>query len=163
MLIVGDSIMRNIRFFNSITRCFPGATILSILEKIPELLENLPSSVQRIIVHVGTNDSARGHSEVVKKDFNQLFSFLKNCGLSIFISGPIPTFGHGDVRFSRLLYLHHWLQAASTSHGFVFINNFNLFWNRPPLYRADGLHPSYRGRVALSTNIHHAVRYAAQD
>eukprot|EP00064_Thunnus_orientalis_P022926 superscaffoldBa00008185_g23148 len=34
-LIVGDSITRNIRFFNSTKHCLPGATILVILDMLP--------------------------------------------------------------------------------------------------------------------------------
>ncbi|KAF3834538.1 hypothetical protein F7725_027096 [Dissostichus mawsoni] len=51
-LIIGDSITRNIRFFNAATRCLPGATVPVILEKLPGLLHSLPSSVNRLIVHV---------------------------------------------------------------------------------------------------------------
>ncbi|KAF3832164.1 hypothetical protein F7725_025829 [Dissostichus mawsoni] len=64
-LIIGDSITRNIRFFNAATRCLPGATVPVILEKLPGLLHSLPSSVNRLIVHVGSNDTARQQSAAV--------------------------------------------------------------------------------------------------
>ncbi|XP_049889966.1 uncharacterized protein LOC126383485 isoform X2 [Epinephelus moara] len=57
-LITGDSITRHIRFFNAVTHCFPGATVPVILQKLPDLLNTLPSSIHRIIVHVGINDSS---------------------------------------------------------------------------------------------------------
>ncbi|XP_030290867.1 uncharacterized protein LOC115592365 [Sparus aurata] len=78
-LITGDSIIRNIRFFNVVTRCFPGATVPDILDKLPGLLLSLPSSISRVIVHVGTNDLAQEQSELTKKDFNGLLSFLSTC------------------------------------------------------------------------------------
>ncbi|XP_051801467.1 uncharacterized protein LOC127533140 [Acanthochromis polyacanthus] len=83
-VITGDSIVRNIRFFNGITRCFPGATVADILDKLPKLLLSIPSSVCCLIIHVGTNDMARRQSELTKKDFNDLFSLLKNC---VFLQG----------------------------------------------------------------------------
>ncbi|KAL7392221.1 hypothetical protein ABVT39_021382 [Epinephelus coioides] len=58
-LIVGDSIVRNIRFFNAATRCFPGATIPVILDKLPGLWRSLLSSIYQVVFHVGTNDLAR--------------------------------------------------------------------------------------------------------
>ncbi len=35
----------------------------------------------------------------------------------------------------------------------LFVNNWNLFWERPRLFRADGLHPSRVGAELLSDNI----------
>ncbi|CAJ1081981.1 LOW QUALITY PROTEIN: uncharacterized protein LOC116399339 [Xyrichtys novacula] len=50
-LIIGDSIIRGIRYFNAITRSFPGATVADITAKLPGLLQSLPASIHRIIVH----------------------------------------------------------------------------------------------------------------
>uniref|UniRef100_A0A3P9LE71 SGNH hydrolase-type esterase domain-containing protein n=1 Tax=Oryzias latipes TaxID=8090 RepID=A0A3P9LE71_ORYLA len=136
-LIIGDSITRNIRYFNAVTRCFPGAKVKDILQKLPDLLPSLPSTITRIIVHVGTNDTTRQQSEVTKLDFLDLFLVLKNTGKTVFISGPIPTLSRGSTRFSRILSLNTWLQSASCKFRFGFIDNFNLFWNRPFFYRPD--------------------------
>lgn len=93
-LIVGDSIIRNAGFLNVATHCFPGATALVILDKLPGLLNSLPSSI-----HVGTNDTAHQHSELTKKDFLNLFYFLNKCGKCVFISGPLPTLARGVAHF----------------------------------------------------------------
>uniref|UniRef100_A0AAQ5WZ13 SGNH hydrolase-type esterase domain-containing protein n=1 Tax=Amphiprion ocellaris TaxID=80972 RepID=A0AAQ5WZ13_AMPOC len=162
-LIIGDSIVRNIRFFNAITRCFPGATVAVILDKLPELLKSIPSSVCRVIIHVGTNDTTRRQSELMKKDFMDLFRLVESCGKSVFISGPIPTMSHSAERFSRLLSLSTWLQHTCTAHNLNFIDNFNLFWNRPGFYRHDGLHPNTLGSSVLTANIHHAVQSTPAD
>lgn len=68
-LIIGDSITRNIRFFNAITRCLPGATVPVILDDLLNLLDSLPTSIKRIVVHLGKNDTTRGESEPTKNDF----------------------------------------------------------------------------------------------
>ena len=65
-LIVGDSIIRNVCFFNAATHCLPGATAPVILGKLKELIPSLPSFFIRIIVHVGRNDTARQQSELTK-------------------------------------------------------------------------------------------------
>lgn len=157
-LIIGDSIVKNIRYFNAITRCFPGATAAVILDKLPELLRSIPSSIRRVIVHVGTNDTFHRQSEVTKIDFLNLFSLLESCGKSVFINGPIPTLSRGAERFSRILSLSTWLQHTCPAHNLSFIDNFNLFWNRSGFYRHDGLHPSTLGSSFLTANILHVVQ-----
>ncbi|KAL7382253.1 hypothetical protein ABVT39_019537 [Epinephelus coioides] len=162
-LIVGDSITRNIRYFNAATHCFPGATVPVILEKLPGLLRSLPSSITRVLIHVGCNDTSRQQSELTKKDFNALFRFLNDTGKSVFISGPLPVHTLGAGRFSRLLYLNTWLQSTCKALNFGFIDNFNLFWNRPSFYKPDGVHPNRLGSQMLTANIRHAVQYAPRD
>ena len=160
-LIIGDSITKRIHFPNAATRCFPGATVPVILDKLPVLLCSLPASINRIIVHVGSNDTARRQSELTKKDFNALFSFLNSCGKDVWLSGPLPTLGRGDGRFSRILGLNTWLQSNCRIHNIGFIDNFNLFWNRPSLFFTDGLHPNNPGSKILAANIQHAIQTAA--
>ena len=159
-LILGDSIVRNIRFFNAITHCFPGATVSDIMDKLPVLLQSVPSSINRVIVHVGCNDTARRQSELTKNCFSDLFRLLKQCGKSVFISGPLPTISHGTEHFSRLLSLNTWLQSTCCTHNLGFIDNFNLFWNRPSVYRSDGVHPNRLGSSILAANLQHAVQTA---
>ena len=150
---MGDSITRNISFFNAITRCFPGATVPVLLDKLPGLLQYL-SSIARVIVHVGKYDMARQESELTKKDFIYLFSLLERCG---FISGPLPTVSRGAEPFSRLLSLNTWLQSTCCAHNFRFIDNLNLFWNLTSFHRNDGVHPNKLGSSMLACNIQHEV------
>uniref|UniRef100_A0AAQ6A3Q9 SGNH hydrolase-type esterase domain-containing protein n=1 Tax=Amphiprion ocellaris TaxID=80972 RepID=A0AAQ6A3Q9_AMPOC len=146
MLIIGDSIMRGIRFFNAITLSFPGATAADIAVKIPSLLRSLPSSVHRIIFHVGCNDTAHPQSEQIK-----------HCGKSVFISGPLPTVNNNSERFSRLLSLNTWISSFCRASRINFIDNFNCFWNRPEYFNSDGIHPNGSGRSHLISNIQYTV------
>lgn len=156
--IIGSSLIRNVRFFNATTYCFPGATVTKITDTLPDLLKSFPPSIKRLVVHIGSNDIRRCEFEVLKSHLISLCGVLENCGLSVFISGPLPTLGLGAERFSRLLQLHSWLQSACHTHGFYFIDNFNLFWNRPSFYHYDGLHPSKLGSRILASNIQHVVQ-----
>uniref|UniRef100_A0A8C6TFK2 OSK domain-containing protein n=1 Tax=Neogobius melanostomus TaxID=47308 RepID=A0A8C6TFK2_9GOBI len=129
-MIVDDSIVRHIRFFNAVTYCFPGATVSDILRRLPSLLESAPES--RLVIHVGINNTTRQQSEITNRtDFKALFAFLRSVNLSVFISGPIPTWSRGDLRFSRLLGLNMWLHAKCIKS--------------PALFNRDGLHPSGLG------------------
>ena len=56
-LIIGDSIIRHVRFVNVITHCIPGAVATVVQAKLQDILSSLPSTVNRIIVHVGSKDT----------------------------------------------------------------------------------------------------------
>lgn len=159
-IIIGDSIIRNVRFFNATTHCFPGATVTKIVNILPDILQAMPSSIHRIVVHVGTNDMPHAQSEATKRDFNELFNVLKPWiinGLSVFVSGPLPALYRGDERFSRTRNLNTWLNFICRSHHIHFIDNFNLFWNRPSLFRLDGLHLNRFGSRILTDNFLYTI------
>ncbi|CAJ1078415.1 LOW QUALITY PROTEIN: uncharacterized protein LOC116399339 [Xyrichtys novacula] len=139
-VIIGDSITRGIRFFNVTTLSFPGATAADIANKIPSLLGSLPSSIRCIIVHISCDDTARRQSEQTKCDFKRLLNSLKDCGKSVFISGPLPTMMQNCERFSRILSLNSWTNMLCNAQKVHFIDNFNSFWNRPDYSNSDGIH-----------------------
>ena len=93
-----------------------------------------------MIVYVGTNDLAHEQSELTKKDFNGLLSFLSTCGKSVFISGPIPTVFLGVGHFSRLL---------SRLPATLVLLTILTFWGVQPV-RRDGLQPSMLGSRMLA-------------
>ncbi len=72
---------------------------------------------------------------------------------SIIVSGPLPTYRRGQERFSRLFALNEWLLSLCKDQKLLFVNNWNLFWERPRLFRADGLDPSRVGAELLLDNI----------
>lgn len=155
-LVIGDSIVKHIKSKTSATYCFPGAKVLDMVKRIPALLSDHPRA-RNVVIHVGTNNTADCESEILKQDFISLFNLLRDCGKSVFISGPLPSLHRGVGRFSRLLSLNTWLQSACSSHNVLLIDNFNLFWNRGPFFSRDGIHPSPHGSRALAANIFHAV------
>lgn len=156
-LLIGDSLIRNCRFFNATTHCIPGATVRTLLDKLPGILQTAPPTITRIIIHVGTNETSRRQSELTRHDFKELFNFLSLCGKTVFISGVIPTLARGDERFSRLRDLHTWLKNTSSNHNFGFIDNFNLFWCRSSFFKTDGVHINSLGNRFLTANIQYSI------
>uniref|UniRef100_A0A668UEC1 SGNH hydrolase-type esterase domain-containing protein n=1 Tax=Oreochromis aureus TaxID=47969 RepID=A0A668UEC1_OREAU len=132
-LVLRDSIVRNVRMMGALTLSFPGATVIDIVDRIPNILASHPQA-NRLIIHIGTNDIPKQQSELLKLDFLQLFSLLGQLQVSALISGPTPTCGRGIGRFSRLLCLNTWLSSACVSHSVGFINNFDAFWERRHLF-----------------------------
>lgn len=160
-LIIGDSIIKKLRFSGAITHCLPGATVPVILHTLKSLLPTLPMSISTLVVHVGTNDIMQTHTEPIKSAFLDLFNFLKQTGKVVYVSGPIPTFQKGDMRFSKLFGLHTWLSTASRAQDLGFIDNFDLFWERGSFYYRDGIHPSTVGSKMLTENMLSTMRRAS--
>lgn len=127
-------------------------------------MPSFPLSVTRIIIHVGWNDVAQAPSELVKNVFRKLFDFVKQCGTSLFMSGPIPTFDCGDMRFSKIYGLHTWLRSVCKSHDVGFIDNFDLFWEWASFYQGDTSF-KYDRLTTIADNIKLAVKrkLPAQD
>uniref|UniRef100_A0A3B5ATE7 Uncharacterized protein n=1 Tax=Stegastes partitus TaxID=144197 RepID=A0A3B5ATE7_9TELE len=140
-LIVGDSIVRNVRFFT--TRCFPGATVASLLDKLPGCCG--PSHPPYA---AWSSTWARRQSERTKKDFMDLFALLESCGKSVFISGPYrlqtPQLEH-LVSITPAQLTTWFLLTIVTSSG------------------PDGLHPSRLGSSVLTGNIHYSLQSAPRE
>ncbi|CAJ1059657.1 unnamed protein product [Xyrichtys novacula] len=143
-LVIGDSIIRNVHLRGAFTLSFPGTTVADVTEKILSVLNSHPQ-INRVVIHVGTNDTYRQQSELLKRDFTQLFNKLSQPQLRVFISGPTPTCGRGIGHFNRLLSLNTWLSSACSTYNVCFVNNLDVFWERRHLFGSDGLHLNRAG------------------
>ncbi|KAL7880746.1 hypothetical protein SRHO_G00030000 [Serrasalmus rhombeus] len=74
------------------------------------------------------------------------------------VSGPLPTYRRGSLKFSRLYALHCWLREWCPTIGVDFVDNWESFRERPSLFHRDGLHPSPLGSTVLSGNIEAVLR-----
>uniref|UniRef100_A0AAR2IJQ2 SGNH hydrolase-type esterase domain-containing protein n=1 Tax=Pygocentrus nattereri TaxID=42514 RepID=A0AAR2IJQ2_PYGNA len=132
VLIVGDSIVRYLKVSkakakakaNATVACFPGARVLDVARRLPAVLW-----------HRGDPGT------VVRTDAR------------IIVSGPLPTYRRGSLKFSRLYALHCWLREWCPTIGVDFVDNWESFRERPSLFHRDGLHPSPLGSTVLSGNI----------
>ncbi len=75
-LIVGDSIIRNVRTRTATTCCFPQATVSDVNKELRSIVMN-HKTANRVIIHVGKNDIRIGQSELLKQDFSELFETLQ--------------------------------------------------------------------------------------
>ncbi|XP_058628858.1 uncharacterized protein LOC131538768 [Onychostoma macrolepis] len=155
-LIAGDSIIRNISSRTTTTCCFPQATVSDVNKELWNILMK-HKTANRIIIHVGKNDIRKEQSELLKKDFSELFETLQGLEVQSFISGPLPA--RGTNMFSRLLGLNTSLQRTCSTKGVNFIDNFNLFWGHRQLFKLDGLHSTNLGARVLKDNIYFSLRH----
>uniref|UniRef100_A0A8C1XMT9 SGNH hydrolase-type esterase domain-containing protein n=1 Tax=Cyprinus carpio TaxID=7962 RepID=A0A8C1XMT9_CYPCA len=159
-LIVGDSIIRNISSRTTTTCCLPQATVSDVNKELQNILMK-HKTANRIIIHVGKNDIRKEQSELLKKDFSELFETLQRLKVQSFISGPLPA--GGTNMFSRLLGMNTWLQRSCNIKGINFIDNFNLFWGHRQLFKPDGLHPNKLCARVLKDNIYFFLRHPSAE
>ncbi|KAK5894034.1 hypothetical protein CesoFtcFv8_010765 [Champsocephalus esox] len=161
-LIVGDSAVRDVKGLcsknNNKVLCFPKDTVSDLAEKILRIGAEHPT-VKNVVLHIGTNDVVKQQSEVLKKDFQCLLETASSLNAEVFISGPLPPVRRGVERFSRLFALNTWLSTACTDHSVHFIDNFNFFWDRRHLFKANGVCLNKSGVKLFISNIFNCLRH----
>lgn len=156
ILIVGDSIVRQLIIPGAITVSLSGGRVSDISKLIPSLLDWHPS-VNTVIVHVGTNDVMARSSIKLQTELESLCLAIERLGKRCVMSGPIPLISWKHERFSRLYSLHNFLKNLCYATGQGFISNFDIFWTNAKLYRSDGLHPNKKGTQELTKNVIHFI------
>ncbi|KAK3509143.1 hypothetical protein QTP70_020252 [Hemibagrus guttatus] len=109
--------------------------------QVPAILNK---NIGAVVLHAGTNDIRLRQTEILKKNFRSLVEKVRATStmMRIIVSGPLPTFQGGIERFSRLFAFNECLQSWCQDQKLPFVDNWNLFWERPRLYHSDGLHGS---------------------
>uniref|UniRef100_A0A8C4TF15 SGNH hydrolase-type esterase domain-containing protein n=1 Tax=Erpetoichthys calabaricus TaxID=27687 RepID=A0A8C4TF15_ERPCA len=117
-------------------------------------------AVGSIVLHAGVNDVRHRQSEILKADFEALIEDTKERTPSarIFISGPLPLIRRSNKYYSHLLGLNNWLKGFCENQNIGFIDNWDLFWERPRFFKRDGLHLNRFGAQVLSENIAKVIR-----
>ncbi|KAK3552928.1 hypothetical protein QTP86_028632, partial [Hemibagrus guttatus] len=132
-VIIRDSIVRHVRAAvakgNVHTHCLPG----DVSAQVPAILKK---NIGAVVLHAGTNDIRLRQTEILKKDFRSLVEKVRTTSPTtrIIVSGPLPTFQRGIERYSRLFAFNEWLQSWCQDQKLPFVDNWNLFWERPRLY-----------------------------
>ena len=150
-LIIGSSIVRNVKTPATIVKCLPGARTGDI-ENHLKLLAKANKKFGTIIIHAGGNDTRRRQSEVTKVGVESLCSFAKTMSDSVVFSGPLPDLTSDDM-FSRMSSFRRWLVRWCPDNNVGLIDNWSSFWGRSGLISKDGIHPTLDGAALLSKNM----------
>ncbi len=162
-VIIRDSIIQHVRAMLAKgkvhTHSFPSARIIDVSAQIPAILKD-DESIAAVVIHAGVNNTKLRQTVTPKRDFRSLIERVRNTSpaTTIIVSGPLPTYQRGHERFNRLFALNKWLLSWCKDQKLLFVNNWNLFWEHPRLFHADGLHPSRVGVELLSDNIFRTLR-----
>ncbi|KAK3518403.1 hypothetical protein QTP86_003402 [Hemibagrus guttatus] len=159
-VIIGDSIVRHVRATAAKgkvhTRCLPGARVLDVSAQVPAILKK---NIGAVVLHAGTNDIRLRQTEIRRRTSGAWWSWYAphrpRRGSSC--QGHFPRSSE-ESRGSVDYFFNEWLQSWCQDQKLPFVDNWNLFWERPRFYRPDGLHPSRVGAAVLSDNISRTLR-----
>lgn len=150
-LVIGSSIVRDVRLPAVTVRCFPGARVGDI-EGTLRLFKQGGRTFRRIVIHAGGNDARRGQSEVLKFQVRAVCDLAKSMSDTVIYSGPLPN-RTNDEMYSRLSSFNRWLSSWCETNDVLFVDNWSAFWSKPWLIRKDGIHPTWDGASFLAQNI----------
>ena len=154
LFLVGDSIVRHQeeefcrRKGRRKNYCFPGVKIEGVKEKVADLVSNAPQE-SVFVVHVGTNDLAKGRSEEVFRRYTSLIKEFRDRRTKVVISGILPRFDLSHTALSRLIGINRRLRTLcdQESDGVGFVDMWDHFSSDRTLFGRDGLHLNAIGKA----------------
>ncbi|KAG6933402.1 hypothetical protein G0U57_019236 [Chelydra serpentina] len=165
VVVVGDSLLRGTE--SSICRpdrenrevcCLPGARIHDVTERLPRLIK--PSDrYPFLLLHVGTNDTAKNDLERITADYVALGRRIKAFEAQVVFSSILPVAGKGRGRDRRIVEVNEWLRRWCRREGFGFFDHGMVFQEEGVLGR-DGLHLTKRGKSIFGSRLANLVRRA---
>ena len=111
-----------------------GATVLNTLDTVLYLAKHRHLNLKNVMLHVGKNDVCNTNTETIKEGFKKFATAMLSLGVKFMISGPVPLQGLKSEQFSRLLNLNGWLQKWTKKNDLIFVDNFDLFWQKNHLF-----------------------------
>lgn len=150
-LVIGSSIVRDVKHPAVSVRCYPGARVGDIEGNL-RLLQQSRTRFRRIVIHAGGNDARRRQSEVLKLNVASVCKLAKSMADTVAFSGPLPNLVN-DEMYSRFSSFNRWLSRWCPENDIVFIDNWRAFWGKPGLLRRDGIHPTWEGASLLTRNV----------
>uniref|UniRef100_A0A452HW29 SGNH hydrolase-type esterase domain-containing protein n=1 Tax=Gopherus agassizii TaxID=38772 RepID=A0A452HW29_9SAUR len=134
--VIGDSLLR--RIDRLVTRadpenrrvcCLPGAKIWDVHLRLKRILTGVGKN-PLIVLHVGTNDTARFSLECIKGDYTRLWKTLKEIEAQVIFSGILPVPREGQQRCDRIMGFNRWLRQWCYKEGFRMYGHWEAFMDR---------------------------------
>ncbi|XP_073198747.1 uncharacterized protein [Lepidochelys kempii] len=129
VVVVGDSLLQGTE--SSICRpdrenrevcCLPGAKIRDVTERLPRLIK--PSDrYPFLLLHVGTNDTAKNDLERITADYMALGRRIKEFEAQVVFSSILPVEGKCLGRDRRIVEVNEWLRRWCRREGFGFFDH----------------------------------------
>ncbi|XP_073193149.1 uncharacterized protein [Lepidochelys kempii] len=164
VVVVGDALLRGTE--SSICRpdrenrevcCLPGAKIRNVMERLPRLKPS--DRYPFLLLHVGTNDTAKNDLEQITADYVALGRRIKELEAQAVFSSILPVEGKGRDRDRRIVEVNEWLRRWCRREGFGFFDHGMVFHEGGVLGR-DGLHLTKRGKSIFASRLANLVRRA---
>ncbi|CAM5113691.1 unnamed protein product [Natator depressus] len=132
--------------------------IRDVTERLPRLIK--PSDrYPFLLLHVGTNDTAKNDLERITADYVALGRRIKEFEAQVVFSSILPMEGKGQGRDRRIVEVNEWLRRWCRREGFGFFDHGMVFHEGGVLGR-DGLHLTKRGKSIFVSRLANLVRRA---
>uniref|UniRef100_A0A803T042 SGNH hydrolase-type esterase domain-containing protein n=1 Tax=Anolis carolinensis TaxID=28377 RepID=A0A803T042_ANOCA len=163
VLVVGDSLLRGTEAIISRpdgmareTCCLPGAKIHHITQRLSRLLKpHHPPHL--MLIHVGTNDTARHTFQKITNDFRALGTKLKLYNVHVIFSSLLPVVGHGSTRAGKIVQVNNWLRKWCQEEHFGFLDH-GLLFQEDGLLASDGVHLTQVGKHLFAHRLTNLIR-----
>uniref|UniRef100_A0A8C3P9C4 Ig-like domain-containing protein n=1 Tax=Chrysemys picta bellii TaxID=8478 RepID=A0A8C3P9C4_CHRPI len=161
--VIGDSLLRRIDW--PVTRadpenrrvcCLPGAKIRDVDLRLKRILTGAGKNPM-IVLHVGTNDTARFWLERIKGDYARLGKTLKEIEAQVIFSGILPVPREGQQRCDKIMTINKWLRQWCYKEGFGMYGHWEAFMDRG-LFSWDELHLSNEGNRLLGWRLAQLIK-----
>lgn len=110
-----------------------------------------------VFLSCGGNDVSRVPSEDLLRRFRELLGRIRDAGGSPVVCGVLPRRGVGDGWLSRAIAVNSRLAEHCERNGWLFVDNWDLFFGNDALYARDGIHLTFKGVEALSDSLERAL------
>ncbi|XP_073435803.1 uncharacterized protein [Dendrobates tinctorius] len=165
VVVMGDSLLRGTEA--AICRpditsremcCLPGAKIKDVSDRISGLFRPT-DDYPFLLLHVGTNDTARNDLETICRDFEDLGKKVKELGAQVVFSSILPVDGHGTRRWNKILQVNNWLRRWCRQQRFGFLDH-GVNYLYDGLLARDGVHLTKTGKQVFGSRLATLVRRA---
>ena len=133
---------------NRLRICLPGAKMKDIAEHLDDTIKGTEHG-STIIIHGGVNDIGDGRSEELMREFSNIVTRLSKSGRRAIVTGILPKIGAGDAWSSRAIGINDRVKGLCERGNVVFLDYWDMFWDRQDLYSLDGIHLSRKGVEVL--------------
>ncbi len=135
----------------------PGAGIDDVTDLFNQVSEEATNE-SLFVVHKGTNDARKTRSKNLLDKYRKLIQQYKTKSSKIMISGVLPRIAADNGFYSKPFSLNNPLETLCKEHGIEFVNMWNDFYNKPGLFKEDGLHLSPVGAARFERLLSEAMR-----
>ena len=153
-LVIGSSIMRNVKVSGTLVKCIPGARAGDIESNLKIMAKSNSNGKRydKIVIHCGGNDTRLRKSEITKINVESVCTYAKTMSDTIIFSGPLPNMIN-DEMYSRMSSFNRWLSRWCPDNNVGFINHWKSFEGKTGLMGRDGIHPTWDGARLISRNM----------